>query len=241
MKGFLFSSIFILIFCSSYAQKQQSDYSNIITTKKLVVRSKRNPTDKPSIYLIPVVSKKYPKLRDALCDTNLFNGEKLDSVVKEYQTTGAGFTSFSYEVTFANSDIISLKLYYEYEGAYPSEYQRWLTLNIHTGKTYYLNNELNLSGLNWIHDKYKKILRKRILEDKGDENCNHAYYEMKTAINKLKSKTLFKKYIFTKDGVMVSMEKMLPHVDQECEPDRDVLIPYNKLESFKASTAIVVK
>jgi hypothetical protein len=241
MKGFLLSSIFILIFCFSYAQKQRSDYSNIITTKKLVVRSKKNPTDNPSIYLIPIVSKKYPKLRDALSDINLFHGAKLDSVVREYQTTGGGFTSFSYEVTFANSDIISLKLYYEYEGAYPSEYQRWLTLNIHNGKAYYLNNELNLIGLNRIHDNYKRILRKRILEDKGDENCDHAYYEMKTAINNLKSKTLFKKYIFTKDGVMVSMEKMLPHVDQECEPDRDVLIPYSKLRLFKTSTAIVIK
>ena len=241
MKRFLLSSILILIFCSSYAQKQSFDYSTIITTKKLVVKNKKNPTDKPSIYLIPIVSKKYPKLRNALCDTNLFNGEKLDSVVKEYQTTGGGFTSFSYEVTFANSDVISLKLYYEYEGAYPSEYESWLTLNIHNGKAYHLNNEVSLIGLNWIYSKYKNVLRKRILEDKGDENCDHAYHEMTAIINKLKSEELFKKYIFTKKGVMVSREKMLPHVDQECEPNRDLLIPYNKLRSFKTSTAIVIK
>src|SRR5258708_25762787 len=100
MKHFLFSSIFFLIFCSGYAQKQSPDYSNIITTKKLVVKNKKYETDKPSVYLIPIVSKRYPELSKALCDVNLFGGEKLDSAIKEYQNEGLGISSFSYTISY---------------------------------------------------------------------------------------------------------------------------------------------
>ncbi|HEY9004473.1 MAG TPA: hypothetical protein VIM89_24155 [Mucilaginibacter sp.] len=241
MNRFLLSSILILIFCNSYAQKQQFDYSNIITTKKLAVRSKKHPTDNPSIYLIPVVSKKYPKLRDALCDTNLFNGEKLDSVVKEYQNEGVGISSFSYTITYANKNIISLKLDYETMGAHPDEYQRWLTLDIHTGKYYSLSNEIDSRGLNWTFTKYKATLRKRISGNKEDKDCGNTYDDLKAAVDSLKANDLFKGYIFTKEGVMLSMEKILPHVVQSCEPDRELLIPFSKLKPFKATTAIVIK
>ena len=241
MKHLLFLSIFSLIFCVSYAQEKPSDYSNIITTKKLVVKNKKNPTDKPSIYLIPVVSKKYPKLRNALCDTNLFYGEKLDSVVKEYQNEGMGISSFSYTITYINKGIISLKLEYDTMGAYPDESQRWLTLNINTGKRYSLNNEIDSKGLKWIYSTYRTTLNKRILENKDDKNCGDTYNDLKTAIDVLKANELFKGYVFTKKGVLVSMEKILPHVVQACEPDRELLIPYSELKSFKTSTAIVIK
>jgi hypothetical protein len=241
MKRILFSSIFILIFCSSYAQKQSLEYSNIITTKKLVVRNKKNPTDNPSIYLIPIVSKKYPKLRDALSDTNLFHGAKLDSVIREYQTTGWGYASFSYEVTFVSKDVISIKLYYETMGAHPDESQQWLTFDIRTGKHYSLNNEIDPRGLKWVYTTYKTTLRKRILENKEGKDCGDTYNDLKIAVDNLKINELFKGYVFTKEGLMISMEKILPHVVQACEPNRELMIPYSKLKSFKTSTAIVIK
>lgn len=194
-----------------------------------------------AILTIPIVSAKYPALTKALCDTCLFFGDKLDTVIKNYQTDGFGITSFSYELTFVSKDVISIKLYYETMGAHPDESQRGLTLNIHTGQHYFLNNEISPKGVKWIYTTYKTALRKRISENKEDKDCSDTYNDLKTAVNELKTDELFKGYIFTKEGVRISMEKILPHAVQACEPNRELIIPYSKLKSFKTSTAIVIK
>jgi hypothetical protein len=242
MKHFLFLSISFLIFCFSYAQKKSPDYSNIITTKRIVVKNKKYATDKPSVYLIPIVSKRYPELSKTLCDINLFDGERLDSVVKEYQNEGMGISSFSYEITFINKEVVSLKLDYETMGAYPDKNQNWLTLNIYTGKKYPISNEISPNGLKWIFNNYKRLLLKRILQDKKANNGEGIddYDLLKTSIDSLQSKELFNQYIFTTGGVVVSMEKILPHVVQVFEPDREWLIPYNKLKPYILPSAIVL-
>ncbi|HEY4194745.1 MAG TPA: hypothetical protein VGM63_04370, partial [Mucilaginibacter sp.] len=116
MKHFLFLLALFSYFTSSYAQNKKAfDYSNIINTKKIILRYQDNKADS---LLIPIVSDKYPELKKALCDTNLFFGDKLDTVIKRYQTSGTGITYFNYEVTFVNKDVISLKLHYETMSTY---------------------------------------------------------------------------------------------------------------------------
>jgi hypothetical protein len=237
MKYFLSISLLFLLFSPCYGQKKTPDYSYIVTSKKVVMRH-HNET---AVLTIPVASAKYPALRKALCDTCLFFGDSLEDVINDYRLEGSGITSLSYELTFVNKNIISLKLYYETMGAYPSESQRWLTLNTHTGQHYALKDEIIPKGLNWVLTKYKTILRKRISGNREDKDCSDTYNDLKTAIDNLNSNALFKGYLFTKDGIMVSMEPTLPHVVQSCESARDVMIPYIKLKPFKTSEAIVIK
>lgn len=242
MKRFLFSLLLLVISVFVHAQNNNQGGNSIITSQKIVVKNDEYPNGRPAIYLIPIVSKKYPELRKALSDTILFEGEKLDTVIKEYKEERMGFSSFSYEITFLNKNVISLKLSYEYEGAYSSEFEKWLTLSIHTGKVYPLNKEISQNHLKSIYKNYKFVLRKRILENNDDDTgCNRVYSELKTSIDNLKSSVLFKNYLFSKEGLMISMEKILPHVTQNCEPDRELLIPFSKLRPFKVSTASVIK
>ena len=144
---------------------------------------------------------------------------------------------------FESDDIISIILYFDTMAAYPDNYQKYLTFNIKTGEVYPISKEISANGLKWIFDSYKSTVRKRILNDKdgnSDEDIDD-FNELKTTIDSLDSQELFGKYIFTKKGIMLSTERILPHVVQAFEPDRDLLVPYDKLKIYKAATAVVVK
>jgi hypothetical protein len=243
MKHILLLTALSLLFSFSRAQeKTAAAYSDIVTAKKITVKCKKYP-DKTAVYMIPIVSKKYPELKKALCDTSVFFGDKLDSVIKEFQTEGRGITSFSYDITFLDKDVISLKLHYETIAAYPDESQTWLTLNVHTGKLYPISDELNSNGLKWMFNNYKSLLWKRILQDKKENQGEGSddYDLLKSAVDSLHSDDLFKGFIFTKEGMMVSMEKILPHVVQVYEPDREWLVPYGKLKPYILPSAVVLK
>jgi hypothetical protein len=246
MKHLLFVSALLLVFSYSYAQKiTRLDYSNIITAKKIMLKYQDNADDS---LMIPIVSDKYPELKNALCDTNLFFGNKLDTVIKRYQTDGSGITSFYYGVTFVNKDIISLRLYYETMGAYPDNFQELRTLNIHTGAVYPISKEINPKGLEWIYSTYKELLKQRILKDesgldkeKVDENSADIYRDLKESADTLASEEVLKNYIFTDKGVSVTTNGILPHVVKDFEPERNWFVPYNKLKPYILTGAVVLK
>jgi hypothetical protein len=83
---------------------------------------------------VPVISDKYPKLKKALSEQVIFDGDSLNSVVKKFETEGHGITEVSYKVSYETKDVISIKFYYEGYGAHPTDYWVLYTLNIHTGK-----------------------------------------------------------------------------------------------------------
>ena len=249
----LFSlAILLSIFGFSYAQKTGPDHSDIITTKRIAVKNEKFPTDDSALYIIPVVSDKYPELKKALCNTVLFDGESIDSVINQYKTQGMGISYFSYDITYANKDIISLQLYYETMAAHPDESQQWLTLNIHTGKPYLLKQEINTAGLKWLFDNYKALIKQRIAQDKqstfGDdqnsadhEGDRNMYNDLDQSIDNLDVEELFKSYVFCDKGIILTTEGILPHAVHALEPDRTWLISYKKLKAYILPGAIVLK
>src|ERR1700744_290277 len=241
MKYFFCLIALLLSFTFVYAQKKSSDYSYIITAKKVILKNEKSGTDDSCVYFVPIVSDKYPELKRALSDTNLFGGETIDTVVKRYKSEGLGNTYFSYEITYADKNIISLQLYYETMGGdHPDESQRWLTLNIPTGKIYSITNEINPAGLKWIFDNYKSALNARIAEaKKGDmkpdengslsEEDERMYSDLEQSVNNLELEELIKNYVFTNEGIIFTTEDILPYVVHGREPDRNWYIPYKKL------------
>jgi hypothetical protein len=219
-----------------YPQTSASQQKSIISTKTVVLRYEKQ-TD---TLRIPIADDRYPALKNSLSYKNIFDGDDLAEVIKKYESCGCGVTSSDYEVTFESKDIISIILYFQTMSAYPDNSQKLLTFNINTGETYPVSNEINSKGLNWIFINYKNTLKKRIHEGNEHENTED-YKALKTAIDSLKRDELFNMYIFTKAGILFSMEKILPHVTQAVEPDRDWVIPYDKLKPYKAPGAIIFK
>jgi hypothetical protein len=223
----------------AYSQIRQPLQKSIISTK-IVVLKFETQTDSLKI---PVVSDQYPALKKALSYKNIFDGDALTDVIKNYQSCGCGIIRVDYEITFENKEIVSLIIYFDTMAAYPDDYQKFLTFNINTGELYSIKNEINPKGLKWIYDNYKATLNRRIAankEENADEN-DEGYNMLKTTIDSLTSDELFEKYVFTKTGIMLSIDKILPHVIRASEPDRDYTIPFSKLKTYKTPTAIVLK
>jgi len=206
---------------NAYSQTQPSQQKSIISPKIVVL----NFEQQKDTLRIPIVSDKYPALKNALSYKNIFDGDDLPDVIKKYQSCACGITGLDYDVTFESKGIVSIILYFNTMSAYPDDYQKLLTFNISTGERYPIANEIDPEGLKWIFNNYKTILRKRIFN----------------TVDSLKSDELFGKYIFVKGQIMFSINKILPHVVQDVEPNRDWLIPYNKLKEYKTSGAIVLK
>jgi len=199
--------------------------------------------DRTDTIRLPVVSTQYPALKKALSYESIADGDNLPSVIKNYDTCGCGPTGLDYEVIFKSKNIISIKFYFDSMGAYPNTYQKWLSLNVHTGKLYPIVNEINAAGLRWIYKSYRDTLRRRIREDKQantDEDTD-TYEALKTGIESLESNELLGKYVFTEKGIVFSIDRILPHVVQSFEPDEELLIPYEKLRKYRTVKALVIK
>ncbi|QKJ31988.1 hypothetical protein HQ865_20205 [Mucilaginibacter mali] len=198
---------------------------------------------------IPVVSDKYPQLKQAIAE-QLFDGHKSYDIVERYEADGHGITGVWYEVTYQDSNIISLIIYYETMGARPSGYQKWLTYDINTGQPYPLAKEIDKAGLKNIFLQYKLFIQKGIAAARKDiardtsltENEVEALMNsLNYAKDKLTPEVLFEKYVFTDKGVRLSSADVLPHAVRNYDIERNWLIPYQKLRPFRTYTGMVIK
>ena len=236
----------ILSICKGYPQTTL--HKSIVSTKMVVLSYKHNDSspleDHTDTLKIPVVSDNYPELKDALSFEHIGDEDGLQAEIKNYADCSCGITSMDYEVMFERKDILSIKILIETMGAYPSSNTERFTLNIHTGKPYYLDNEIDPAGFKWIYSTYKKLLKKRIAEGyqlrKGEEDKSD-FQELNESIDSLSAPELFKNYLFTTKGIILSTDSVLPHVVQSLEPDREWFIPYSRLRKYRGPHARVVK
>jgi hypothetical protein len=245
MKYCLLALTFLMVYQISCAQTGKPGSDIIVSTKKVYLHYQQQ-TDS---LLFPVVSEKYPALRDSLSEKNLLRGDILDTVVARYSKCGCQTTALSYDVDFANADVISIGLYYEYYGAYPSEWEEWLTLDVHTGKPYPIENEINQAGMEYVAQLYKKQLKKAIELEKPDDSADtenkdddqEAYDDLKANLESLTTSIIVSNYSFTDKGIWFKTDDALPHVARSHEPDRVLLITYAQLKPYIKASSLVLK
>ena len=238
----------------SYAQKPGAAKKSIIHTRTVLLTYKHNDSsylqDHNDTLFLPEPSGKYPGLKKALSFKNIADADGEAAVKKNYAECSCGITGLNYEVTFESGDILSIKIFTEGMGAYPSSSWQWLTLNIPTGKPYNISNEINGAGLKWIYNNYRTLLWRRIARDRktnpapageNQEDYNSIYDEQQQSVNHLSMNDLFKNFVFTDKGIAVTTAGVLPHATQALEIDREWLIPYDRLIKYKANNARVVK
>jgi hypothetical protein len=228
---------------NGYSQNKLLPQKSIISPKTVVLRHE-SQTD---TLTIPVVSNEYPELQKVLSYKAIFDGDDLADVEKKYESCSCGITGLNYDITFENKGIISIILYFYRSGV--ENIPQFLNLNISTGKVYDIADEINPDGLKWIVNTYKTTLRKRISlykqqnadADNSDNNIDDEYKMLTNDLDSLDTGELLKKYLFTKNGLMFSTEKVLPQEMHADEPDRALIIPFNKLKIYKTAGAIVLK
>ena len=229
-------------------RSQTKHHKSIISTKMVVLTFKHNDSsyldDHNDTLYLPVVSNKYPGLQKALSFENIGDEDGLDSIKARYAATARGLFDLNYEVVFETEDVLSIKIYTEWMGAYPSSGTQRLTLAIHTGAAYPSSREINAAGLKWIYGTYRKLMKQRIAEDfrsrKGEDD-EYERNDLNESIDSLTSAELLANYSFTKSGIMFSSEPVLPHAVQNHEPDREWFVAYTRLRKYKTPKAIIVK
>lgn len=237
----------VLLFVSkNYSQTRH--HQSIISNKMVVLAFKHNDSsylqDHTDTLNIPVVSDKYPGLKKALAFENIGDPDGLDSVKANYAACACGLFDMAYTVLFETKDVLSISIYTEWMGAYPSSRTAGYTLNVHNGEAYPLGNEINAAGRKWIYETYKKLVKQRIADDfksRKDEDDEHDLAELNESIDSLGSDELFKSYLFTPRGIKFSTAGVLPHAVQAHEPDREWFVPYARLRKYKMPHAIVIK
>lgn len=226
--------------CFSQVKKPGTGSSAIISYKTFRLKHDNDAVD--SLH-IPVVSSKYPKIQKALSDTALLNSQCAKAVVDTFASTGWGITHLDFKVSFENEDIISVILNYEYMGAYPSTYTKWLNLDKHTGKPYPLLSEITLKGVNEILKSYKLNLKKDIRQERKDQiDENQGIYKglIEDADN-LRPVDFLENYIFTKKGINFRSEDVLGHAYRNMEPPREWFLSYKQLKIYRAPNSLIVK
>jgi hypothetical protein len=230
MKDLLIVCCACLTYISGFAQNNKV----IIGTKKVLLKY---GIQKDSL-LLPMVSADYPALQKALSDTVVFSGDKLPDIVENYSQCGCGTTSFSYKVEFSNNTFVSMRLFYEGMGAYPTSYQKWLTLFIADGKPQSLNQAIGDEGVNFLFKKYKTILLSRINRDRlqysKEPDAKYAYDTLLKAAKDLKPDDISKNFLVTPRGFMITTDDVLPHVIKSFEPAREVLFTFAQLKKLGA-------
>jgi len=236
----------ILLVCKGYPQTTIP--KSIVSTKTVILSYKHNDSssleDHTDTLNIPTVPDSYPGLKKALSFEHIGDEDGLTAAISNYAACSCGITHMDYEVVFESKDILSIEIFTETIGAYPSSNKLGLTLNIHTGSAYPLSNEISESGRNWIFSTYKRLLEKRIAMDyearKGEEDPD-VHMDLIKSIENLSPSELFKDYLLTDKGITFSTDGVLPHVVQSFEPYREWFIPYLRLRKYRDPHAIVVK
>jgi hypothetical protein len=229
----VFLIMITLMFGIYYCPAQVITSNKTITTKIVPLQYK----DRTDTLYIPVISDRLPQLKKVLSEKEILNGENLQDVINEYAECGCGITSLNYNVVCFDRDILSINLMYETMGAYPSSGQRWLTLNPSTGKSVLLSKILNSKGLRFVKADYKRIVNRRIKNDrmslKDDPDYSNVYPKLLTSVNTFEIDSPETKYLVTEKGILLSSNDVLPHVIQSFEPNRAVLFSYKQLMKLK--------
>jgi hypothetical protein len=239
MKYRLLAIAFLMAYHIGYAQKPGS---NIIVSTKTVYLHFQDQKDS---LMFPEASNQYPALKEALSPKNLLQGNTPEDVAANYQKCGCGITGLSYAVGFVNADVISIEIYYNRMDDHPSSYGEWLTLDVHTGKPFTLDNEINQAGVDYITARYKKWLNQNISDEKtlkeDEDTQKDVYDDLANSTDALTPKVIMSEYIFTEKGVLFKTDAILPQEAEDHEPNRVLLIPYNQLKPFIKTSSIVLK
>jgi hypothetical protein len=241
MKCCLLAIVLVMACQITYAQTNKPGSDVIVSTKTVYLLYQ----DQKDSLMFPEISAQYGALREALSPKNLLQGDSPEDVMANYKKCGCGITGLSYGIGFVNADVISVEIFYNRMDDHPTSYGEWLTLNVHSGKPYTFDNEINQAGIDYITARYKKWLKQNISDEKtlkeDEDTQKDVYDDLANSTDALTPKVILSEYIFTNKGVLFKTDDILPQEVQDHEPNRVLLIPYAQLKLYVKASSVVLK
>lgn len=153
----------------------------------------------------------------------------LDEELNEFY----GVDSAEYEVGYNKNSILSIKLFMEVSGAYPSTMVKNLVVDLKTGKRVSLADVFtNIGELIVKIDKAKKASEAKAVAELKKDNAEDA----RTLQNLLKNKSYqvnkLDEFSISEEGVTFHHDYGFPHVIRALEPDSDYFFKWTELKPF---------
>jgi hypothetical protein len=181
----------------------------------------------------------YPEKADALNKQLDFATLYDPASAQCWCANASGLVSVDYTLHFNQKYVLSIGLYSENRGAYPSYNDRYLNFNLHTGQAIALKDLVSKSGLAFIQEKVTKSVNASLSEAKinagEDAQDLSSLFEVRTIqdVNELA-------FHFEKEGLVLHYDYGFPHVALAYEPSGDVIISYAALKPFILSEGLLV-
>ncbi len=173
-----------------------------------------------------------PRVQKSLDDTLSYwkNFEmSLDEELNEFY----GVDSADFEVGYNKNSILSIRLFMEVSGAYPSTMVKNLVVDLKTGKRVSLADVFTDIGQLIVKiDKAKKDSEAKAIADIKKDNADDA----RTLQNMLKNKNYqvsrLDEFSVSDEGVTFHYDYGFPHVIRALEPDSDYFFKWAELKPF---------
>lgn len=142
-----------------------------------------------------------------------------------------GLLSVDYTLHYNQNFVLSIGLYSEHMGAYPSYEDRYLNFNLHTGQSIALKELVSKAGSKFIQEKVNAMIKTALLEaysiNKEEASEFASVFEDKQVQNIDEVP-----FHFEAKGLVFHYDFGFPHVAKALEPNGDVFISYRSLEPY---------
>jgi hypothetical protein len=234
-----FTILFLALFASSFA----ADSVKVEPQKYVVPFNGINVQDS-AIYRLPVVTggvntSLMIKLNSYLSADSLL-GENIDSIVNNYKEWRSGIVGSDYNILYNKNSVLSISVYVETLGAYPSSFYSDVNLDITTGNRILITDIIDKSALVKLAERLDKVVQKRIKDavtggTVGEEDALQFFEGAKFTVERLSS------FAFTDNGIMFYYNFGLPHAVMALSPDEDILITWEDLKYFVKDNSLLDK
>lgn len=234
-----FTILFLALFASSFA----ADSVKVEPQKYVVPFNGINVQDS-AIYRLPVITNGadaslITKLNSYLTADSLL-GENIDSIVNNYKEWRSGIVGADYNVLYNKNSVLSISVYIETLGAYPSSFYTDVNLDLSTGKRILVTDIIDKSALEKLAERLDKVVQKRIKDavtngTVGEEDALQFFDGAKFTVDRLSS------FAFTDNGIMFYYNFGLPHAVMALSPDEDILVTWEELKYFVKDNSLLQK
>jgi len=234
-----FALLFLVFYSSAFAADSVK-----VEPKKYVVPFNGINVQDSAIFNLPFVmggvNESVMAKLNAYMAADSILGENIDSIINNYKEWRSGIIGADYNVLYNKNSVLSISVYVETLGAYPSSFYTDVNLDLTTGNRILITDLIDKSAIVKLAEKLDKVVQKRIKDavssgTVGEEDALQFFEGAKFTEDRLSS------FAFDNNGIMFYYNFGLPHAVMALSPDEDILVTWEELRYFVKDNSLLDK
>jgi hypothetical protein len=158
-------------------------------------------------------------------------GQSLEEMRQEY-IENQWLTGVEYVVNYNHNSILDLTYAVSGVGAYPSGFEKWVSVDLKTGKKLQVKDLFKADGLRAIAQSIDQQMQKNIQQKRVEVRQQAPDLSLDMFANHRFQPKHLENFTIDKIGITFHYSFGFPHVIKAVEPSGDYLIPYRKLMRY---------